>query len=93
LGFVSVDAMATLESVASSEASPETRAELARLDEVLTQLGHEERMAWILRYVEGFKLEEVAELSKCSLTTVKRRIGRADARVRAHVALDEVNDG
>lgn len=35
------------------------------------------RTAWILRHVEEFSLEEVAELNRCSLATAKRDLARA----------------
>jgi RNA polymerase sigma-70 factor (ECF subfamily) len=81
---------ATLESLASPAASPEVRADLASLDRVLAALPSEQRLAWMLRYVEGEELEAVARLSGCSLATVKRRIAAADAQVRAEVQFVEV---
>jgi RNA polymerase sigma-70 factor (ECF subfamily) len=50
--------------------------ELYRL---LDQLPAEERSAWVLRHVEGEKVERVAELCGCSLATAKRRIAAAHA--------------
>jgi RNA polymerase sigma-70 factor (ECF subfamily) len=43
----------------------------------------------MLRHVEGYRLEEVADACGCSLATVKRRIANADARVRQYVNLAE----
>ena len=40
-----------------------------------------ERFAWILRYVEGHTLEEVAALAECSLATAKRRLQRVNGVV------------
>ena len=40
------------------------------------------RLAWMLRYVEGCELTEVADQCGCSLATVKRRITRADDELR-----------
>ena len=76
---------ASLESIASPDASPEVRAELARLDRVLAALDPELRIAFVLRYVEGWALEEVAAALECSLATAKRRIKDARERVDAHV--------
>jgi RNA polymerase sigma-70 factor (ECF subfamily) len=89
---------ATAESVLSHSAHagilPELRTELGLLDLALSTLAEEDRAAWMLRYVEGYELEEVASFSGCSLSTAKRRIGRARRRVLAHVdvAEDEVSD-
>lgn len=63
--------------------SPETRAELARLDRVLDQLGEDDRTAWVLRHLLGHAVGEVAELTACSLATVHRRLARAQAHVEA----------
>lgn len=76
---------ATLSVLASDEASPEARAELRLVDQALASLSQDERIAWMLRHVEGEKLEDVAAMTGCSLATAKRRIAAADARVRRHV--------
>ncbi len=75
----------SLESLASEDASPEVKAELARIDEVLATLSAEARMAWMLRYVEGWALDEVAVALGCSLATAKRRIRDAQDRIGALV--------
>lgn len=66
-----------LDAIASEEASPEARAQLAQIYALLCTLPSDERIAWTLRYVEHHQLETVAELTECSLATVKRRISRA----------------
>ena len=76
---------ASLESQAAPGTSPEERAELALLDRVLQGLPAGPRVAWLLRYVEGYDLESVAEACGCSLATAKRRIAAARARVSAHL--------
>lgn len=72
---------ARLEQVADPALPLDRRLQLARLDRALGGLPPELRMAWMLRYVEGCELNEIAEASGCSLATVKRRIVRADARM------------
>lgn len=82
---------ATFEQLAADAGqSGEVRAELAALDRVLQALPVEERIAWVLRHVEGEALEDVARATECSLATAKRRIAAAEARVRLHVKLREV---
>lgn len=76
----------TLAALAESVASPETCAELERVDRVLKMLPSGERFAWILRHVDGLSLEEVAYSCDCSLATAKRRIARATRSVEAHLA-------
>ncbi|HJL20484.1 MAG TPA: RNA polymerase sigma factor [Sandaracinaceae bacterium LLY-WYZ-13_1] len=66
-----------LERLASTRAGPDVQAELAVVDGILRRLPADQRIAWMLRYVEGHRLEDVAELCGCSLATAKRRIARA----------------
>jgi RNA polymerase sigma-70 factor (ECF subfamily) len=60
----------------SGESSEAVRATSA----VLEQLGADERIAFVLRFVEGMELEEAAELCRVSVSTFKRRLSRAEAR-------------
>ena len=83
---------ASLESLAAPGTSPEVRAELALLDQALRKLPAAPRVAWALRYVEGYDLEGVALACECSLATVKRRIAAARARVSAHLDVGEWRD-
>jgi RNA polymerase sigma-70 factor (ECF subfamily) len=89
LGFVSGDDAEALCGQAREDTDPELKAELRKLDRVLSELAARERFAWVLRYVEGYQLEEVAHACECSLATVKRWIARADERVRKHVNIEE----
>ncbi|MBO6937623.1 MAG: sigma-70 family RNA polymerase sigma factor [Deltaproteobacteria bacterium] len=73
---------ATLAMVASSDCSPERLAELGRIDRILATLHPDQRNAWMLRRVEGEKLEDIASIVGCSLATAKRRIQAADVLVR-----------
>lgn len=75
----------SLESLAADDASPDVKAELARLDRVLAAFDPDVRMAWMLRHVEGWALEEVATALDCSLATAKRRIKEARDRIDAHL--------
>lgn len=78
---------AALDVLALQDASPEVRAELAKIARVLAELPAPQRIAWMLRYVEGCSLEETAERTACSLATAKRRIAAASVRVMEHVAV------
>ena len=89
LGFVSHEDVDTLSGQAREDTDPERKAELKKLDGLLLQLSTKERFAWVLRYVEGYQLDEVAAACDCSLATVKRWIARADERVRKHVSIEE----
>lgn len=73
LGFTDAEPL-DLEAIVQPGADPEHRLELAEVYGVLSKLDVDRRIAWTLRYVEGYKLEEVASLTDCSLATAKRRI-------------------
>ena len=73
-----------LDAIASSDASPHTRAQIAQIYALLRTLPADERIAWILRSVEGHDLESVARLTRCSLATVKRRISRVQKFLEDH---------
>jgi RNA polymerase sigma-70 factor, ECF subfamily len=92
LGWLGLDVYAdeaSLESLVAADAPLEVRVELARLDKVVSKLPPAIRVPWMLRYVEGAELTEVAALCDCSLATAKRRIGAAQARVARAFALRE----
>lgn len=86
--FVGLDHGGPALELPDPQISPEKRALLARVYEILDSMGVERRLAWTLRYVEGEKLEVVAERCGCSLATVKRRIASAQA-----LLLAEMEDG
>jgi RNA polymerase sigma-70 factor (ECF subfamily) len=60
-------------------ASPETKAALNDMFRTLETLPVNARVAWSLRYLQGERLERVAELTGCSLAAVKRRLAKAQA--------------
>lgn len=67
--------------VPTAHLSPEEHAQLRRLYRVLDQLPIPERTAWVLRHLQGERLDDVAEACGCSLATVKRRIAAASQAV------------
>ncbi len=70
--------------VASGEASPESRigAE-ARARLALGELAHEVREAIVLHDIEGWKVEELAELEGVSVSAIKSRLSRGRERLRS----------
>jgi len=60
----------TVETIASMALSPEWTTELSKLDQALRQLSDASRIAWQLRHVEGYRLEEIAEFCRCSLVVL-----------------------
>lgn len=83
---------ATLAQLADLDAPPEVRAELVLVERVLATLPVPERMAWMLRHVEGHELLDVARACDCSLATVKRRIAAAEEKIGAHLRAGEGRD-
>ena len=67
--------------LADPSATPEQRAEVVRVYRVLDRVTAEERVAWVLRYVQEYSLDEIAELASVSRSTVQRRIRAAQAAV------------
>jgi RNA polymerase sigma-70 factor (ECF subfamily) len=79
-----------LDSLASTEATPEQRAQIAQVYALLSTLAPDDRIAWTLRYVEHNPLEQVAELCGCSLATAKRRIVRVQKFLSDHFISTEL---
>jgi RNA polymerase sigma-70 factor (ECF subfamily) len=75
-----------IERVAAPGSLPEHRDLVQHLYRVLDQLPVELRIAWVLRYIQEETLPAVAALCGWSLSTAKRRIDMADARVNARLS-------
>ncbi len=69
-------------SLVDTSASPEQRLLLTRCYEVLDTLSANQRLAWVLRHVQGESLAVVAARCECSLASAKRHIGRAQDRLQ-----------
>jgi RNA polymerase sigma-70 factor (ECF subfamily) len=63
--------------------------ELRALFEVLERLAPTLRVPWSLHRIEGETLPRTAELCEISLATVKRRVAKADARIRKALGREE----
>jgi RNA polymerase sigma-70 factor, ECF subfamily len=64
----------------AASASPETREAVRALYQILDTFPEDERIAFVLRLIEGMELTEVAEACRVSLSTTRRRIKRAQLR-------------
>ena len=80
--FLSLDTLAHDAHLVAPGASPEAHAEVARLYAKLARLAAQERVVWVLRYLEGEGLDEIAVLCACSKSTVQRRLRAADAQLQ-----------
>jgi RNA polymerase sigma-70 factor, ECF subfamily len=67
--------------VVSRVAPPDLGAELRKVYGLLDRLPAEERVALVLRRVEGLEIPQIAEQMGMSMSTVKRRLNAAEARL------------
>jgi len=59
-----------------------------RLDQALAVLSDEHRLAVLLHDIEGYKLQEIQEITGDPVGTIKSRLHRARARLREILAAD-----
>jgi RNA polymerase sigma-70 factor (ECF subfamily) len=69
---------------------PDAREAVKRLYAILDRLNAKSRLAFVLHYVDGWELTEVAEAFGVSLATVKRRLARTSVRVFAGAQADNL---
>ncbi|MBK8251669.1 MAG: sigma-70 family RNA polymerase sigma factor [Polyangiaceae bacterium] len=69
---------------------PDVREAYRRTYQLLDRMPAEERVVFVLRYVEGMDLGQLAETCRVSLSTVKRRLARAEGRFSRAAERDEV---
>lgn len=65
-------------------ASGEVREALRETYAILDRMRADERVAFALRYIDGMQLEELAAAARCSLSTIKRRLARAERTFTKH---------
>ncbi len=80
--FLSLDTLTHDANLVAPGASPEAHAEVTRLYGKLARLPAQERVVWVLRYLEGEGLDEIAVLCACSKSTVQRRLRAAEAQLQ-----------
>jgi RNA polymerase sigma-70 factor, ECF subfamily len=69
------------ETIHAPSATPDQRALIVKVYRVLDRLPAAERVAWVLRHVQGEPLQRIPELCECSLSTAQRRLARAQAAI------------
>jgi RNA polymerase sigma-70 factor, ECF subfamily len=82
-----------IDAIASCDATPYVRAQIAQVYALLRTLPTDDRIAWALRNVQGHDLETVAKLARCSLATVKRRISRTQRFLDEHFVDPDSHEG
>jgi RNA polymerase sigma-70 factor (ECF subfamily) len=82
---LSEDQVSRLDGVASAENPPEDPGQLAEardlLERMLDKLPEEDRQLLMLKEVEGFSVQELAEMLNLNVNTVKVRLFRSRARL------------
>jgi RNA polymerase sigma-70 factor (ECF subfamily) len=78
----------TLPDLESTSVDTEARHALRRCYRILDSLPTRERMAFVLRYMEGMTIDEVAAALAVSVSTAKRWVNRGAAKVADQVADD-----
>jgi RNA polymerase sigma-70 factor (ECF subfamily) len=76
-----------LDRLVARSAPPDVSAELLRLYRVVEAMPIKVRIPLLLRRVDGARLEEIAQMTGCSLATVKRRLAEGERRLQEHLAL------
>lgn len=72
------------DALVSRSAAPDVAAEARTLYALVESLPADERIALVLRRVEGMTLPEIAKRSGRSLATVKRKLARAERKLAQH---------
>jgi len=75
------DLVARVEPTSARVSDPALHEDVAALYAALDHIDEDLRLPWILHHIEGETLPRVAELCETSLSTIKRRIARADVLV------------
>jgi RNA polymerase sigma-70 factor (ECF subfamily) len=78
----------TLPDTESTSTDAEARHALRRCYRILDSLPTKERMAFVLRYMEGMTIDEVAAALRVSISTAKRWVTRGAAKVTEQVTGD-----
>jgi RNA polymerase sigma-70 factor (ECF subfamily) len=78
----------TLPDVEGTSADAEARQALRRCYRIFDTLTTKERLAFVLRYMEGMTINEVAETLVVSVSTAKRWVGSGAAKVADRVSRD-----
>jgi RNA polymerase sigma-70 factor, ECF subfamily len=69
---------------------PEVAQRVSRVYEALARLDTESRLAFVVRHLEGYELTEAADICNCSLSTIKRRLAKAEKCFEAMSRTDPV---
>jgi RNA polymerase sigma-70 factor, ECF subfamily len=89
LGLRRSDAGVDIDGVVASSAPPDVATELRALYGRIEELPAQERVALVLRRVEGLGIDEIAALVGASRATVKRRVADGEQRLSRLTGMDQ----
>jgi len=78
--WVRVGSPAEISAAPATTLEPEVNEALARTYAILNDLPADERIVFALRFIDGMELKEIAEVTQSSVSTIKRRLARAERR-------------
>ncbi len=80
--FLSGGDPADYENLVDASATPDQRLLITRCYQALEKVPANQRLAWILRHVEGEPMDVVAERCECSLASAKRYVEKANRHLQ-----------
>jgi RNA polymerase sigma-70 factor (ECF subfamily) len=87
--FLSLEGLPADADLVDESATPEERATVASIYRLLERLPVRQRVAWVLKHVEGETLDAIAVLCRCSKATVQRRLRAAEEALRLEREAEE----
>ena len=76
--FFSLESLPSDARLADDGANPEEKAEIVSSYRMVERIPVRQRVVWVLKHVEGETLDSIAEICRCSKTTVQRRLRAAE---------------
>jgi len=76
--FFSLESLPSDARLADDGATPEEKAEIVSTYRMVERIPVRQRVVWVLKHVEGETLDSIAEICRCSKTTVQRRLRAAE---------------
>ncbi len=91
--FFSLEALPADAKLADDAATPEQRADIASTYRMVERLPVRQRVAWVLKHVEGETLDSIAEICGVSKATVQRRLRAAERALKVEKERQGDRDG
>jgi RNA polymerase sigma-70 factor (ECF subfamily) len=81
--FFSLESLPSYANLVDDGATPEEKADVASSYRMIERIPVRQRVVWVLKHVEGETLDAIAEICRCSKTTVQRRLRAAEHALKA----------